>query len=385
VSASRLILGLMSGTSVDAIDAALVDISGDWPDMRVELLAYRAGAWPDALRRRLLEAMAPGKILTADLCELNILAARQFARTALNLMVKCGINRKNISAIASHGQTICHLPPGAGRAMGSTLQIGDPSVIATLTGITTVGDFRLADMALGGQGAPLTPIVDWLLLRQSGINTCIQNIGGIGNVTWLDSDGCLESVRAFDTGPGNMLIDALIYLSSRGKRRYDRGGKLGRTGKIHVPMLKYLQGHRFFKLRPPRSTGREDFGIQLARQILARYPRCKPADAIATACELTAWSMADAYQRFLPDVVAQTILCGGGADNSYLFERIQTHLRSIGCPKVRHIDHIGLKNKAREALAFAVLGALTLDGKPGNLPAITGATKSTVLGVVAHP
>ncbi|HMD54318.1 MAG TPA: anhydro-N-acetylmuramic acid kinase, partial [Phycisphaerae bacterium] len=257
----RLIIGLMSGTSADAIDAALVKISGDWPDLRAELLAHRASPWPGALRKRLLEAMSSEHRPFSELCELNILAARQFAQAALDLIAQQKVHPRLILAIASHGQTICHLPPNGRRKIGSTLQIGDPSVIATLAGINTVGNFRPADMALGGQGAPLAPIVDWLLFGKSGINTCIQNIGGIGNVTWLSENGRLDNVRAFDTGPGNMLIDAVVWLKSRGKRTYDRDGKSAEAGKIHVPMLKFLQGQHFFKLRPPKSTGREDFGI----------------------------------------------------------------------------------------------------------------------------
>jgi len=375
----------MSGTSVDAIDAALVRISGVWPDWRVKLLAHQSAPWPIKLRRRLLDAMSIERRTISELCELNVLSAQQFAKAVLKLIAAYGGQRRQIMAIASHGQTIHHLPPKGRRKTGKTLQIGDPSIIATITGITTVGDFRSADMALGGQGAPLAPIADWLLFKTPGSNICVQNLGGIGNVTWLDKDGRLESVRAFDTGPGNMLMDALVGLATGGKRLYDRDGIMAQKGRISGPMLEFLQEHPFFRLRPPKSTGREDFGVQLAEEILTKFPRCKPADAIATACELTAWSIADSYRRFLPGAVAQTILCGGGADNPYLFRRIESRLKEIGCQTVVHIGRTGLKNKAREALAFAVLGALTLDGKPGNLPAVTGASKPTILGVVMRP
>ncbi len=377
-----LYIGLMSGTSVDGIDAAMVHLRGGYGGLTAKVLAHHAHSWPAALQRRLQAVMAPARARTAEICELNMLTAREFAKAALTLLQKAKIDKSKIIAIGSHGQTICHLPPGGDRTLGSSLQIGDAAMIAALTGITTVGNFRTADMAIGGQGAPLVPLVDQLLWTDDHRSRCIQNIGGIGNVTYIAPRGTVGEIIAFDTGPGNMIIDALVTLTTDGKMTYDRNGKFAAAGRIHKPMLRQLKALEYFRLCPPKSTGRELFGMPLAIRLWRKYRHIGRNDLLATATELTAWSIAASYQRFLPQVPEETIICGGGAENAFLFSRIKSVLDMIGCHRVRHIEELGMINKAREAMAFAVLAAWTMAGIPGNVPSVTGARHPVVLGAI---
>jgi anhydro-N-acetylmuramic acid kinase len=379
-----LYLGLMSGTSVDGIDAALVRLRGDELSLAATVVAHHQQAWPIPLRRRLLAVMAPARAATAEICELNMLTAREFAAAANKLVKTSDIDKSKIIAIGSHGQTICHLPPSRDRASGSTLQIGDNTVIAAITGICTVGNFRPADMVIGGQGAPLVPLVDKLLLTDRQHIRCVQNLGGIGNVTCLPPRGSPQNVIAFDTGPANMLMDALVTLSTNGRMTYDCDGRLAAQGRIYRPMLRKLQSIPYFQLPPPKSTGRELFGESLAGKILKQFPGISRADLLATALELTAWSIGESYRRFLPQVPHEVIVCGGGAENPVLMARLATYLRALGCRQVCKIDDLGILNQAKEALAFAVLAALTLQNIPGNLPSATGAVSPVVLGSVAR-
>ncbi len=405
----RIIIGLMSGTSVDAIDAAVVRIRGTAPRLTQQLLHLETYHWPAGTRQRLLAVMAPAEITTQQLCQLNADVSWHFAQAALNAIKTARISRDKITALASHGQTICHLPfsgrPTGDRAspvgrplnqrLPSTLQIGDPSIIATLTGIPTVGNFRTADMALGGQGAPLVPWTDAVLLRHQTKTRCIQNIGGIGNVTYLPPvmpnkirHGTRAEIRAFDTGPGNMLIDSVMSYASDGKKSFDRNGALARRGKISDRLLRALQIHPFFYLQPPKSTGREAFGMHLARQLFKPGIEESLYDKIATVTHLTAWSIAQAYKNYLPTLPDEVILCGGGADNPTLVRMLAQQLSIISPQHPIHllrIDDLGIPNKAKEALSFAMLGAATLDRVPANIPSVTGASRQTVLGVIAYP
>ncbi len=404
---NRLIIGLMSGTSVDAIDAALVKISGNAGRHRAKVLAHLEHRWPAALRARLLAIMAPANTATQEICELNFLVARQFAAATLALLQREGISPKTITALASHGQTICHLPPKGGRhtarpkAAGSTLQLGDASVLATLTGIPTVGNFRPADMAAGGQGAPLVPWADDALLAHPTKTRCVQNIGGIANVTFLpplDGGKARPPVIAFDTGPGNMLLDAAVTLLTSGRQSFDKNGRLAAKGSLDAALFRQLQAHDYFSRRPPKSTGREDFGMPFAKKLLASIENQKSGAAPAignilhTLTRLTAWSIADAYLHFLPRLPDEVILCGGGADNPVLVRMLQEELATLTSdftqphpPKLLRIDDFGIPNKAKEAASFALLAAATLDGIPGNLPSVTGAARPVILGVVARP
>jgi len=386
----RLLLGLMSGTSVDAIDVALVRVvgpltpsalrRGSGVHYRAATMHHHTHAWPAKIRARLLAAMAPAKISTQEICQLNALVSREFARAAINALQRAGVMKSKITAIASHGQTICHLPPASRpksqNPFPSTLQLGDPSIIATLTGMTTVGNFRTADMALGGQGAPLVPWTDAMLLAHETRTRAVQNIGGIANVTYLPGRSAHSLVIAFDTGPGNMLLDATMSMATKGKLTFDRHGRLAAQGSLNLPLFRHAQRHAYFDRRPPKSTGREEFGAIYAQSLLA--------DRLHTLTRLTTWSIADAYLNYLSELPEDLILCGGGAYNKTLCRMLAEEFGTAS-PNIQVIDDFGIPNKAKEATSFALLGAATLDGVPANLPSVTGASRPTVLGVIARP
>lgn len=393
---TRFFIGVMSGTSVDAIDAALVAVTERAERYGMKVLRHAERKWPADLRRRLLKVMAPATATTAEICELNMLVAWEFAAAVDGILSATGFGRERIAAIGSHGQTICHLPPLGNKRLrsgnvkretqnspiGSTLQLGDVSMIATLSGLVTVGNFRMADMAVGGQGAPLVPWVDDMVLSSKTKARCVQNIGGIGNVTWLSPH---TKTAAFDTGPGNMVIDAVVAMGTRDKAQFDRGGAMARRGREDAALLKWLKSHAYFARRPPKSTGREEFGMEFAKDVMrrARKRRLRLEDLVRTVTRLTAWAIADAYRRFLPAMPDEVILCGGGAENPVLVTMIAEELgREI---RLRRIDEFGIPNKAKEAASFALLAAATLHGVHGNIPSVTGATEGVVLGVIAKP
>ncbi|MCL2648872.1 MAG: anhydro-N-acetylmuramic acid kinase [Phycisphaerales bacterium] len=403
----RFIIGLMSGTSVDAIDAALVRISTAQKRYTAKVLHHIEHPWPTALRNRLLAIMAPAQTTTGELCQLNFLVAHHFAAATEKLLQKSHTLRTKITALASHGQTICHLPPkkskieSGGRQKSkipSTLQLGDPSVLATLTGITTIANFRPADLALGGQGAPLVPFADAALFTHPTKTRTVQNIGGIANATYLPPSNKKQSILAFDTGPGNMLLDAAISLATHGQHRYDKNGRLAANGSLDMPLFRELQSHPYFTRRPPKSTGREDFGQQLAQQLLNRrqnqtkldknrQKQTKIENLLNTITRLTAWSIADAYLHFLPQLPDEVILCGGGADNPTLVQMLAEELAALRSDLIiKHINDLeggGIPNKSKEAASFALLAAATLDGIPANLPSVTDASRPTILGTIS--
>ncbi len=381
---SELFIGLMSGTSADAIDAALVEIPHTLRVENIKLIAHHQRRWPSTLRRKLLSAMAPAPCSADQIAILDMLTAQQFAAAAMELLTLARIPASRITAIGSHGQTIAHVPPRRGRS-GATLQIGNVSVISTLTGITTVGDFRPADMAVGGQGAPLVPAVDAILFTHPQRPRSVHNIGGISNLTWLPAANVAKSCEsiAFDTGPGNCLLDSLAQKLF--KLPCDRNGNIARRGVVIEDVLFRLLRHAYFKKRPPKSTGREIFGAVLADEIRHRHPRAKPEDLLATATEFTAITIADAYRLFLPSLPDDIIFCGGGIRNIYLMERIAHHLGKLGIPAIHDVETFGIANAAREALSFAVLAAMTLRQIPGNLPSCTGAVRGVILGTISTP
>lgn len=367
----RLVLGLMSGTSHDGVDAALVAFAGNRP----RLLRHSRTAYSRALRESIHSAFGG---TAEDVCRLNFTLGEVFARAALQCLRDAGADPSSVEAIASHGQTIYHIPP-RGKKPGSTLQIGEPAVIAQRTGIKVVSDFRAADMALGGHGAPLVPFADHALFRRRA-TCCAQNIGGIANVTVVTPD--LEGVFAFDTGPGVCLIDeAMMALFGK---PFDRGGRTAARGRPHAGLLKRLLGHRYFRTRPPKSTGRELFGSGMLQKILKRRQRTRPEDLVATLTHLTALSIKDAYERFVfPEhEIREVILSGGGARNSYLVALIREALAPL---EVRHVDEFGVPAEAKEAMSFAVLANETLRGRPSSLPRVTGASRAAVLGKITLP
>lgn len=373
------VIGLMSGTSGDAVDAALVEIAGSGRRLKVRLLAFAATPYPPALQSRVL-ALASGGTAD-DVCHLNALLGEWFARAALRVLRKARLPPSRVALIGSHGQTIRHRPiplrePGIGR-LRSTLQIAEPAIIAERTGITTVADFRPRDLAAGGEGAPLAPYVHDLLLRDRRRHRLILNLGGIGNVTYLPAAGGPETVRAFDTGPGNMLLDGIVQLRTRGRHRMDRDGRAAARGRVHPALLTRLLAHPFLKRRPPKSTGREDFGRPFIARLLAGR-RIATEDLLATASFFTALTVSSA-RRWLKGPVDEVIVAGGGASNVTLM----SDLRAVFDPvPVRKLDDIGWSSRAFEAVAFAVLAYQTWQGEPANLPAVTGARHPVILGAM---
>jgi anhydro-N-acetylmuramic acid kinase len=374
------VVGLMSGTSADGIDAAVVEIDSQ----KVRLLAFDTFAYPAALRRRVLDLCRPESARLDDICHYNFVLGEVFADAVVKLCSKSGISLSSISLIGSHGQTIYHQPSGKrynNKVIRSTLQIGEPSVIAQRTGVTTVADFRPRDMAAGGQGAPLVPYADYVLFKHKRLARTVQNIGGIANVTFLPG-GCMQDdIVAFDTGPGNMVIDGIVRLITSGRKRCDTGGRMAARGKVDKRLLDELYRHPFFRQRPPKSTGREEFGADFAERIYRRAEKKGLADAdiVATVTALTAKSIAQAYRRFLKAMPDELILCGGGSHNRALVEMLHAELTDV---KMLSTDDFGISVDAKEAVSFAILAWATIKGMTNNVPAATGAKKPVILGKI---
>ena len=378
---SLRVAGLMSGTSADGVDVAIIDFGGD-----LNVLAFDTFPYPASARKALSQLFSGEKQSPAEICHLNFVIGDCFADAVLKLCSKSGIKLSSIDLIGSHGQTIYHNP--AGRRFGkkllrSTLQIGEPAVIAHRTGKTVVADFRPADIAAGGQGAPLVPFADFLLFSDRKKNRVIQNIGGIANLTWLKAAGRLEDIIAFDTGPGNMIIDRIAYLISKGKRRYDIDGAIAENGAVNKLLLKKLMQHKFLKRRPPKTTGREEFGYAFSDGIFYNSLNAgiKPADILATATAFTARSIIFAYKRFLPRLPDEVILCGGGARNKTLVRMLRNGIKNS---EILLTDDFGINADAKEAVSFAILAARTIRGIPNNVPSATGAKKPVVLGKIVQ-
>lgn len=375
-------IGLMSGTSGDAVDAALVQIRGTGHALRVTPLAFRAAPYSAELRHRILSAATSGTV--SDICHLNAVLGEWFAKAALRVMGQAGLRSSDIHVIGSHGQTVHHCPtprrePGLG-LIRSTLQIAEPAVIAERTGITTVADFRPRDLAAGGQGAPLTPYVHHLLLRDPRRSRLIVNLGGISNVTYLPASGDLSTVRAFDTGPGNMVLDGLVHRLTRGRQSLDRDGRRAAKGEVDARLLAMLLAHPFLRREPPKSTGREEFGDTYLARVLAfaRKRRLAPEDLLATCSLFTAMAVGSA-RRWLKGPVNEVIVAGGGVRN----RTVMANLAAIFAPApVRPLEELGWKSQAFEATAFAVLAYQTIHGECANVPAVTGAAHPVLLGTI---
>jgi len=378
------VIGLISGTSADGIDAALVEIAGGTADLRVECLRATTYPYPPELRSRILAVCGGEPLSVAELAALDDAIAREFARAALAIQDPT----RPAEAIGSHGQTVYHRPPDSGAEMplGCSVQLGRGEAIAYRTGLPTVSDFRAADLAAGGEGAPLVPAVDAHLLRHPAEYRCIQNLGGIGNVTALPPGklGESEPVRGWDTGPGNALLDLAVESLSGGQQTYDRDGARAAAGTPDAELVERWLRHPFFRTPPPKSTGRELFGPDYLRECLqdAESRHLTPADFLATLTELTAASVADSYRHFLPRQPDRVLLCGGGSHNHYLRSRLERHLDPV---PIQTTTEMGVDADFKEAIAFAVLAYWRLLGIPGNLPAVTGATRAVLLGNISPP
>lgn len=371
------VIGLMSGTSVDGIDAALVEVAGAKDDLQISLIAGETYPYPEVLQAEILAVCGGAARSMAEFAELDDAIAAEFAQAALHLQA----HHPKANLIGSHGQTIFHRPPTD--RLGYTVQLGRGDAIALQTGITTVSNFRVADIAAGGQGAPLVSALDAALLTQPTHHRCVQNIGGIGNVTYLPAANSPFQICGWDTGPGNMLIDLAVQHFTNGTQTYDRDGAWAATGTPCQTLVDRWLNQAFFHQAPPKSTGREHFGQEYFNQCLldAEPYHLSPADVLATLTELTAASIAYSYRSFLPKLPDQVLVCGGGSRNSYLRTRLQARLGNI---PVIPTDDVGLSADFKEAIAFAVLAYWRYHEIPGNLPEVTGAKKSVLLGEIHH-
>jgi len=396
----RRVIGLMSGTSLDGIDAACVEITvsaqnGGAQKLQVELQGFVTIAFAAPLREKILALCEVGTI--AELAALNVELGEEFAVAVLQLVAQCDLQPGDIDLIGSHGQTISHQP-----AHGASLQIGEPSVIAERTGITVVADFRPRDLAVGGQGAPLVPLADFLLLRRADRHRIVQNLGGIANCTLLPAACALADVRAWDSGPGNMIMDEAVRILSEGRENFDEDGRRAAAGQVNEAWLVELLQHPFFALAPPKSAGREEWGQHFAHDFVAQGTRrgLKENDVIATATALTAASIAQSYRahaephftRFsdapvgdapVGDAPIEVILGGGGAFNPTLRKMLEKYLSKEGAVyRILLHEDIGLRSDAKEAVAFAILAHATIMGEAGNVPSATGATHRVPLGKI---
>ena len=376
----HLLIGLMTGTSADGVDAALVRVRGAGLAATPEVVGYRETAFGDELRREVLEVASAEVIEPERLMRLDAALGELYAEAVEDLLKQAGIRRGDVTAIGSHGQTVRHLPRGAGGGRALTLQLGSASTLAERTGMMVVSDFRTRDTAAGGEGAPLVPIADWVLFRSNTEGRVLLNLGGMANVTHLPKGAPLERVLAFDTGPGNAVLDGLIGAATAGLARHDDGGRRAAQGRVHEGLLEELLADPFFQLPPPRSTGRERFGDGYVTRLreIGEQLGLSLEDQLATAAELTAVTVADAIGRFLmPHGVDGVYVSGGGVRNATLMVALRRRLEGV---RVERLDELGVAPESKEALAFALLAHLTLSGAPGNVPAATGAHRSVVLG-----
>lgn len=375
------VAGLMSGTSMDGVDVAIVDIENGKP----KLLAFDTVSYKPSVRTMLLKLCNPGTSGVDAICHYNAAVGTLFAEALITFCRKKRPALKTIDLIGSHGQTIYHNPAGkkfGHRLIRSTLQIGEPAVIAELTGIPTVADFRPRDMAAGGQGAPLVPFADHILFAHKTLNRAIQNIGGIANVTFLPAGGRPDQIIAFDTGPGNMVIDGFVELITENRKHYDRNGQMAAKGTVHTSFLNKLLANSFLKQRPPKTTGREQFGLSFCRQFYQKAldMHVPGPDMMATVTEFTARTIADAYKRFLPTLPDEVILCGGGCRNPALVKRVHNHLPDVS---ILTTADFGIDPDGKEAVSFAILAWATIKGIANNVPAATGAQKPVILGKIS--
>ena len=378
------VIGLMSGTSADGVDAALVAIGADCEQPVLRLVAYETVPYPPRLRERILAIASGGS--TGDICHLNGYLGELFAEAAAEVARKAGMPLAEVTLIGSHGQTIHHLPgprqEGA-HAVRSTLQIGEPAVIAERTGVMTIADFRPRDMAAGGEGAPLTPIVHHALFAHPDRGRVILNLGGVANVTVLPARSDPTSVTGFDTGPGNVLLDEFVRVRGLTPQGYDEDGRLAASGHVQPTLLEDLLQHPFVRRAPPKSTGREVFGPAFIEEFRRRLDVAgvDPLDGLATLTAFTVETVARNLRDFVfPKVeVREMIVTGGGARNAFLMRRLAEILPQ--CMLITS-DALGVPARALEAVAFAWLAYLTATGRPGNLPAVTGARGSRVLGCI---
>jgi anhydro-N-acetylmuramic acid kinase len=369
-----IIIGLMSGTSADGIDAAIVAISGAPPTHRVRLIRHETYPHDADLRRAIFAAFRPESSSVDHLTALNTAVGAAFAEAALRVIAAEGMTPDQVDLIASHGQVVWYAPPGV-------MQLGEPAEIVERTGITTISGFRSRDLAAGGRGAPLVSYLDWLLLRHPTKTRALQNIGGIGNITALPprdapSD---QAPLTFDTGPGNMIIDYCVQQATGGTQIYDEGGKMAAAGQIHPDLFEEFMETPYLTQPPPKTTGRELFGVQFGAQLYARGRAlgASPQSIVTTATAITVESIAWAITRLIPYPIDELYIAGGGAFNATILDMLRRRLPGV---QVGLHDSLGIPAAAKEAVLFALLGYETWHGRPGTLPVFTGARHPAILG-----
>jgi anhydro-N-acetylmuramic acid kinase len=378
-----IVAGVMSGTSADGIDVALVNISGSEP-LALKLLAHHHFPYPARVRQAVLAAMNATGASVADLSRLNFVLGELYADAVSKALQKS--DTTNLELVGCHGQTIYHQGEAArylGRNVACTWQTGEGSVIAARLRVPVVSDFRPADMAAGGKGAPLVPFLDFALFRDASAGRIVQNIGGIANLSVIPADARLEDVLAFDTGPGNMVMDQLMQKLF--DKSYDRNGAVAARGKVMEPVLREILRRPFFRKSPPKTAGREEFGREFAAEFLRSCKRASKEDVMTTATALTAYSIIDAIRRFALSrgEFRDYIVSGGGTQNRTLMRMLSENVGPLGLT-LRTTDDLGIPSQAKEAVAFAVLAYETWHHRPANIPSATGAKRAAVLGKISY-
>ena len=389
----KLVIGLMSGTSVDGIDAVLVRLRGNYRDTSVEELAFETFPYTQDTRSRIFDLFE--RASAKDICHMNFFLGELFAEAAIEVAKKADIRLEQIDLIGSHGQTVYHIPQPVTHgsySIRSTLQIGEATVIAHKTGVITVSDFRVADMAAGGTGAPLVPYTEFLLYASDTENIALQNIGGIGNITVIPQKAGIDDIAAFDTGPGNMVIDNMISRNDVSANtvsgiggvplRYDKDGETAAKGHVCEEALSHFMQNPFFKKQPPKAAGRENFGEAFCDEFYSYCKTCKLslADTVATATALTAESIRHAIKNHVTMPVQKLVIGGGGRHNKTLMNMLRSRLPWLDlCTQ----EDLGSNSDSKEAVAFAVLANESICGNTGNLPRVTGASRPKILGKIS--
>lgn len=383
----RLVAGIMSGTSVDGIDIVLLEVSGSGVNTKLKQIGYHEYPFPAGLKELILANSVKDCSNVEDICTLNSLIARIYASGLKSLCESLNIAIEEVDLIGSHGQTIHHLPGKDnhfGYQFGSTLQIGDPAVLAKLTGVISVGDFRTGDMALGGQGAPLVPYFDYIMFRSGEVNRLLLNIGGISNFTVIKKNAAANDIFAFDTGPGNMMID--ILMRKFYNKSYDEDGVTAFKGSVDIELFNHMKADdKYIEKTPPKSTGRELYGEKYLLELLNRFDHILPQDWITTVTYFTAYSIYRNYEKFVqPEVsINELIVSGGGARNNFIIHSLQDLFG--GEIKIMNPDSFGISSDAKEAICFAILANETINGNSTNIPRVTGGVRETILGKICLP
>ncbi|MCL5028591.1 MAG: anhydro-N-acetylmuramic acid kinase [Bacteroidetes bacterium] len=384
---TKLVIGLMSGTSLDGVDVVLVKIENSGTRTRINQIGFITYPFPLGVKKRVLDNSSVNSGNVTDICKLNFLIPLIYVDAIKSLCKKAKVPLNKIDLIGSHGQTIHHLPAKEifyGYKFGSTLQIADPMVIAKLTGIPTIGDFRTGDVALGGEGAPLVPYFDYLLFHSKNKNRALLNIGGISNITVLNKNFDATKVLAFDTGPGNMMID--IAAKKFFNKEYDKNGLLASSGKIDEKLFYALiKKDNFVEKKIPKSTGREYYGKEFLSPLFKRFKKVPKVNWITTIATFTAYGVFRNYEKFVKGEteIEELFVSGGGYHNKFLMKSLQKYFgKNV---EVKNVESLGISSDAKEAICFAVLANETLSGNPSNIPRVTGASKATILGKICLP